>query len=202
MGEPRATGREGPEQRKKQALPLLVRCNRTVRGPSRSSSNASAEQTPGRPARKREAENQLDRGGRSAGADLPTSPAAQTLSPPSKTLMLLEGRRAFHERSPARRQCRPPRSSAKAAIAAWATIRPRSTRSPIVWRRPKAKGRHSIALAGAAWSIRIRTGKPAASALPFQAKAATKSRALRAPDATWGMRERVDRRRRSAPRPD
>ena len=134
--------------------------------------------------------------------------------------------RASADRSPVRRRCRPRRSSAaptasapgraaerkrprcpkasrsKAAIAAWAIIRPWSTRSPIVWRRPKANGRRSIALAGVAWSIRIRTGKPAASALPFQAKAATKSRALRAPDAAWGMRERVDRRRRSAPRRD
>ena len=46
---------------------------------------------------------------------------------------------------------------------AWATIRPWSTRSPIVWRRPKANGRRSIALAGAVWFIRIRTAKRAAS---------------------------------------
>ena len=79
-------------------------------------------------------------------------------------------------------------SRSKAAIAAWATIQPWSTRSPMVWRRPKANGRRSIALAGAAWSIRIRAGKHAASALPSRRKPRPSRCGL------VDERERVDRR--------
>jgi hypothetical protein len=54
LGEPLATGRPGAA---KEASPPIARQVQTaVRGPSRSSSNALAEQTPGRPAHKREAE--------------------------------------------------------------------------------------------------------------------------------------------------
>lgn len=49
-------------------------------------------------------------------------------------------------------------SRSKAAIAAWAIIRPWSTRSPIAWRSPRANGRHSTAAAGAASSIPIPIG--------------------------------------------
>ena len=52
---------------------------------------------------------------------------------------------------------RPKASRSKAAIAAWAIIPPRSMRSPIAWRSRRANGRRSIAPAGAAWSIPIRT---------------------------------------------
>ena len=52
-------------------------------------------------------------------------------------------------------------SRSKAAIAAWAIIPPWSTRWPIVSPSPKANGRRSIAAAGAASFIPIRTGKSA-----------------------------------------
>ena len=55
--EHRWVGRLQQEQRQKQPPPIRVRCKRTVRGPSRSSLNALAEQTPGLSAHEREGEN-------------------------------------------------------------------------------------------------------------------------------------------------
>ena len=55
-------------------------------------------------------------------------------------------------------RARPRTSKSKAAIAALAITRQPFTRSPIASRSRKASGSHSIAAAGAAWSIPIRIG--------------------------------------------
>ena len=103
--------------------------------------------------------------GRRADEEDPRFGGSLTGAPPVPTTAIFsrtDGICAWQSCRRKRPRC-PKASRSKAAIAAWAIIRPWSTRSPIVWRRPKANGRRSIALAGAVWFIRIRTAKRAAS---------------------------------------
>jgi pimeloyl-ACP methyl ester carboxylesterase len=106
----------------------------------------------------RRADEEDSRFGGALSATPPVPTTATTVSAP--------GRAAWKR---PRRHRRASRS--KAAIAAWAITPPRSTPSPIAWRRRKANGRRSIEAVGAVWCIRIRIGRAAGSCLPRPALA-------------------------------